>query len=211
MSQTVPEPNDPQVQSSPPDMIPPTVPGPVNPLPQNRAPVQRQALMEWVARNQQVTASWLYELGGWVFGALILAALVLLQDLIGIGSAEHAALIAGLALAVALPFDLVGLGVMRYFRDLNQASEQAKHPPMQSADSGDETLYTLASGSGSPTQARRKVMDFTIALSFAVSLLFTLIGIGSALWRISWAVTILFFLVCILGGLLLLRVIRYSA
>ncbi len=187
-----------------------TVPQPTGP--QNRPADRRQVLIGWMEKSQQITARWLYELGGWVFGGLIVAALMLLQSLIGLGFAERAVLISGLALAIALPFNLTGLGVVRYFRDLNQASEEAKQSLAQNTSGDDdETLARLAGSNELFTQAKRRVMDSTVALALAVSLLFTLIGIGSALWRISWAVTVLFLIASVLGLLLLLRVIRYSA
>ena len=49
-----------------------------------------------------------------------------------------------------------------------------------------------------------------VSAALFLSVLFTLIGIASALWRISWAVTILCIIAGILGLLLILRVVRYS-
>jgi hypothetical protein len=140
-------------------------------------------------KGQQVTARWLYELGGWIFGGLLVAALMVLQDLISLGSSDRATVIAGLAIALALPFHVSGLIIVRYFRDLSQA------------------VAELAGGQAfSPAKSR--AMDMAVSAALALGAIFTLIGISSALWRISWAAT-LFFLLAGGGGLLLIvRAVR---
>jgi hypothetical protein len=97
-----------------------------------------------------VTARWLYEPGGWIFGGLLVAALMVLQDLISLGSSDRATVSAGLAIALALPFHVSRLIIVRYFRDLSQAvaeltGGQAFSPAKSRAAA---TLFFLLAGSG---------------------------------------------------------------
>ncbi len=192
----------------PPEQTPqPTVPAPP------RGPTwtdRRQTFMQWMEKSQQITARWLYELGGWIFGGLIIIALMILQDLISLGSLDRATVVAGLAIAIALPFNVTGLVIVRYFRDLNQAVEEARLALAQNVNAGDETQPGPALASQPFSPAKRRTMDMAVSAALFLSVLFTLIGIASALWRISWAVTILFIIAGILGLLLILRVVRYS-
>jgi hypothetical protein len=165
---------------------------------------------EWMQKTQEITAQWLYDLGGWIFGGLIIAALMLLQDLITLGFADRATLIAGLANAIALPFNLAGLGIVRYFNDLNQTSEKARQALAQSPNLDAEALIKLTRESDAFPPEKHKVMDSSISLALYLSVLFTLIGLSSALWRISWVATLLFLIACVIGVLLVWRVIRSS-
>ncbi len=191
----------------PPEQTPqPTVPAP----PRGPTWTDRwQMFMQWMEKSQQITARWLYELGGWIFGGLIVAALMILQDLISLGSLDRATVVAGLAIAIALPFNVTGLVIVRYFRDLNQAVEEARLALAQGASDIDETQPGLAFNAQAFSPAKRRTMDMAVSAALFLSALFTLMGIASALWRISWAVTILFIIAGILGLLLILRVVRY--
>jgi hypothetical protein len=192
----------------PPEQTPqPTVPAPP------RGPTWTnwwQTFMQWMERSQQITARWLYELGGWIFGGLIVAALMILQDLISLGSLDRATVVAGLAIAIALPFNVTGLVIVRYFRDLNQAVEEARLALAQNVNAGAEEQPGPAFASQAFSPAKRRTMDMAVSAALFLSVLFTLIGIAAALWRISWAVTILFIIAALLGLLLILRVVRYS-
>lgn len=211
-------------QTPPPPPVIPSSPQPVSPQPitlpnpQPVAPANRfdmrkvsSALsQEWMQKSQEITAQWLYDLGGWVFGGLIVAALMILQDLISLGFADRATLIAGLAIAIALPFNLAGLAIIRYFRDLNQVAEKARQALAQSPNLDAETLIKFTRDSEAFPPNKRSVMDSSVSLALYASVLFTTIGLASALWRISWAVTLLFLVACALGVWLVLRVIRSS-
>lgn len=177
MSQLPPEPGS-----------PPTVPASPGFSP------RRPSLMQWMEKGQQITASWLYDLGGWIFGGLIVAALMVLQDVISLGSADRATVVAGLAIALALPFHVAGLVIVRYFRDVNQAVAEVP--------SG----LTFASQALSP--ARRRAMDVAVSTALLLGALFTFLGIAAAFWRVSWAVTLLFFIAGICGLLLIRRAVR---
>lgn len=179
-TQMVPEPDDTQV-------------APTMPTRQSRADF-RQTFASQMIANQQLTARWLYERGNWIFGGLIVVALVLLQDLVTSGAGDRVAgLIAGLAIVIALPFDLGGVFIVRYFKDLQQPTSL-----------NDETLQRQAID----PQVRRKTLDVAVSTALFLSVLFTLISIGAALWHLSWAVTILFLIACILSALLVSQATR---
>jgi len=188
-----------------PSAIPPTLPAGV-PV----KPASGQVSQNWMEKSQEITAKWLYDLGGWVFGGLIVAALMLLQDLISLGFADRAALVAALAIAVALPFNLTGLGIIRYFNVLNQAAEEAQKILAEQSGLDVATVERLTFDIGAFPSGKHKVMDSTVSLSLYLSVFFTIIGLSSALWRISWVVTLLFLIAGICGVFLILRVIRYS-
>ncbi len=179
-------------------------------LAQPAGPDWRKVSLEWMQKSQEITAKWLYGLGGWIFGGLIIVALMLLQDLISLSFIDHASLVAGLAITIALPFNLAGLGIIRYFNDLNQAVEEARQTLGQSANLDAATLIKLTRDSEAFSPARHKVMDFTVSLALYISVLFTIIGLAAALWRISWAATLLFIIASVVSVVLVLRVIRYS-
>jgi hypothetical protein len=188
-----------------PSLISPTLPAGIPARPDGS-----QVSQNWMEKGQEITAKLLYDLGGWIFGGLIVVALMLLQDLISLGFADRATLIAGLAIAIALPFNLVGLGVIRYFNALNQAVEEAKKVLTETPGLDVETLERLTLDSSAFPSGKHKIMDSTVSLSLYLSVFFTMIGLSSALWRISWAVTLIFLIAAISGVLLILRVIRYS-
>jgi len=181
------------------------------PVPQNRLDLRTISTgisLEWMEKSQKITAKWLYDLGGWIFGGLLIAALLILQVLILLGFADRATLIAGLTIAIALPFNLAGLGVVRYFRSLHQAVAEARQALGQNTNLDAETLIQLTRDSEAFPPEKHKIMDSSVSLALYVSVLFTIIGLSSALWRISWAATLLFLIACVAGVLLVWRVVR---
>ncbi len=223
MSQQQPEPSEPAGIPPEPTNIPtepvaiPPAP-PVVPVPPALAPSaptriagpDLQQVTAWMRQSQLITAKVLYDLGVWVFGGLIIAALMLLQDLIPLGSADRATVVAGLAIAIALPFNLAGLGIIRYFNDVKQTVEEARKTLAQSSTLDAEALIKLTRASDSLTSGKQKAMDFSVSLALYLSVLFTVIGYGSALWRISWAATLLLLIVGVLAVLLVARTVRSS-
>jgi hypothetical protein len=159
--------------------------------------------MQMMEKGQQIAARWLYELGGWIFGALIAAALMVLQDLIPLGTTDRVTMVAAFATALAIPFHIAGLVIVRYFRDLYQAASEVALA--QNLNQGNE-LPTFSSQIFSP--AKRRAMDTAVSTALLLGALFTLLGVAFALWRISPLVTLLFFIACICGLLLIIRAVR---
>lgn len=190
MSQMAPDPFPEESNSG---ELPPTQPTPTSAPPRNRAAWQ-SGVANWTHQSQKATVKWLYDAGGWLFGALTATSLILLLDLILIGPDGPAALVAGLAVAIALPFNLAGLWLTRFFKDLKLTAGEAilKQP--------DPSTVTV-------TPTRKGVVDSTATIALIVGSLFTLISVISALWRISWAVPIVFLLSIILALLLASRIV----
>jgi hypothetical protein len=181
---------------------PPTVPAFSNPSRLER----RSGLMYAMEKSQQIAARWLYELGGWIFGALIAAALMVLQDLIPLGSSDRITVFAALACALAIPLHIAGLVIVRYVRDLQQAAREIAMAQNLTEGRGLLSDTTLSLQIFSP--AKRRAMDMAVSTALFLGALFTLIGVATALWRISWVVTLLFFIASMLGLLLIVRAVR---
>lgn len=198
--------------SIPPAPAPAAVPATPPAFPQVSAkapgPDWRDLSMAWMQKSQEMTAQLLYDLGGWIFGGLIIANLMLLQALISLGFADRAILVAALAVVLALPFNLAGLSVIRYSTALTRAVEEARHTLAQNGNMDAETLINLTRTSAALPDAKRKAMDSSVSLALYLSVLFTIIGLCSALWHISWAATLLFLVASVLSLLLVFRVVR---
>ena len=162
-------------------------------------------------QSQRITAKFLYDLGAWIFGGLLVAALMLLQVLISLGSVDHASVVAGVMIAIALPFNLAGLGIIRYFQHLNQTVEEARLGLAQNNSLDAETLDRLTRGSQASPSSKHRALDSAVTIALYLSVLFTVIGLASALWHITWVATLLFLIASAAGVLLILRVLRYSA
>jgi len=180
-------------QMPPEPASPPTVPAFANPSRFQRRP----GLMPFMERGQQVAARWLYELGGWIFGALVAASLMVLQDLIPLGAPDRVTVVAALACALAIPFHIAGLVIVRYVRDLQQAARELAGQNM-----GDGSELQILS----PT--KRRSLDRAVSTALFLGSFFTLIALAAALGRISWLVAVLFLLASIAGTVLIVRAVR---
>lgn len=161
----------------------------------------RQAFQQWMEQSQKIVLKWLYEVGGWIFTGLIAIALMIVQDLISLGPSDRALLIAAFALAAALPLNLTGLWIVRYIKNLDLAVEEAKQYLAQNKAVDEDTVISLRSDDEAFSAAKKKFTNLVVTIVLALSVLFTLIGISSALWHISWAATIIL-LISLLAGLL---------
>lgn len=185
MSQTAPDPFPEESNSS---ELPPTQAVPTR----TRAGWQTN-VTRWTDQSQKTAVKWLNDAGIWLFGTLTATSLILLLDLILIGSGGPATLVAGLAVAIALPFNLAGLWLVRLFKDLHLTAGEAllKQP--------DASTITV-------TPTKKGLVDSTATIALVVGGICTLIGVVAALWRLSWAVPCVFLLSIILALLLASRV-----
>lgn len=164
----------------------------------------RQGLQSWMEQSQRIVLKWLYDVGGWIFTGLIAVALMILQNLIAIGSADRALLVAGLLLAAALPLNLAGLWIVRYLKNLDQAGEEIQNT------AGDVTVISVPPvGFTATSPEKRKFTNTILSALLALSVLLTLLGICLALWHISWAATIIFIIAALAGLLTTLWVLAY--
>jgi len=222
MSQQQPEASEPIDGSANPDETPTASvsPGPAEapapPVAFASAPTSapgpdwRALALAWMQKSQELTAKLLYDLGGWIFGGLIIINLMLLQALISLGFIDLAILVAALAVVLAFPFNLAGLGIIRYFTALTQTIEEARHALAHNGNLDAETLIKLTRESTAFSPGKRQVMDSSVSLALYLSVLLTVIGLGSALWHVSWAVTLFLLVAGVLALLLVFRVIRSS-
>lgn len=182
MSQIFPEPEPESGLEDQPTQIQPPVlehnPASANPRQRSSSPWQATFARQ-IHQGQQGATKWLYDAGSWIFGLLTVTAVILSMDLILLGSPDHATLIAGLAIAIALPFNLAGLWLAQYLKDPAHAT---------------------------PTPAKKQLIESTGFITMAVGTILTFVGLGSAFWRISWVVTILFLLATVVGLWLISRV-----
>lgn len=187
-------------QMPPEPASPPTVPAFSNP---SRG--QRPGLMSAMEKSQQIAARWLYELGGWIFGALIAASLMVLQDLIPLGATDRVTVIAALACALAIPFHIAGLVIVRYVRDLLQAASELV---AQNSGAGSERPGAITFSAQIFSPSKRRAMDMAVSTCLFLGSLFTLVALAAAFLRISWLVALLFLLAGIAGLLLIGRAVR---
>jgi hypothetical protein len=157
----------------------------------------KSALLSWMEQSQQIVLKWLYDVGGWIFTGLIAVALMIIQNLIGIGHSDRGLLVAGLVLAVALPLNLAGLWIVRYIQNLDQAAAGAKPPLAKKQSVADDATVNAAAIFSAK---KRTFTNRVVTIVLALSVLLTLLGLALALWHISWVVTVVF-LVAILVGL----------
>jgi hypothetical protein len=176
---------------------------------QQSRPERQEIFERWAEQSQKILVNWLYELGGWIFGGFIVTALMLIQVLISLGTTDHATLISSIAIAVALPFNIAGLSLVRYFKDLNQAATEAQRFLTQNQTANEETII-LGARKEAFTPAKKKLLDTSVTVAIGFSAFSTLISISAALWHISWVVTLVFLISGILSLLLLFRVLLYQ-
>jgi hypothetical protein len=151
----------------------------------------------WMQQSQEILLNWLYEVGGWIFGGLILIALMLIQVLISLGASDRAVLIASIAIGIALPFNLAGIGLVRSFQKIKPTTPD---PLRQNAEQETLTLF-----GANWTPAKERLMASSVTLAIVLSTICTLISLASALWHISWVVTVVFLVASLLGVILLFR------
>lgn len=188
MSQIFPDPEPEQTLDTQPTQIQEPIPNtayysappPINNRP-NR-PNWQATFAQQIHQSQQGAVKWFNEIGTWIFGTLTVTAIILSLDLILLGAQDHATLVSALAIALALPFNLVGLWLAQYLKDPGHAA----------------------------TPAKKQLVDAIALITLGVGTLFTLIGLGSALWHISWVVTLIFLLATFAGLWLIVRVLTYS-
>lgn len=164
-----------------------------------------QALQNWMGQSQQIVLQWLYNAGGWIFTGLIAVALLILQNLIAIGRTDRVLLVAGLALAAALPLNLAGVWIVRYLRNQDQALAAATLSSVPQV-AGDEVTVSNA-----PifSAKQRQFTNTILSILLDLSVLLTLLGIVCALWHISGAITVVFLITLVLGLLTTLWVLAY--
>ena len=136
------------------------------------------------------TTPWLVAVGSWVFGGLIALNLVWVAALITVGPVDRAVLLAVVAFALALPFDVAEVVLLRLTKDLPdvrigelalEAFQEARFPDI-------ERFFPPAPAQDSLSR-RRARLPLAYALVIAVlCVALTLTGLAASLWHMApWA------------------------
>lgn len=161
----------------------------------------------WGRVLEQITP-WLLELGAWIFGALIAANLVFLSALLAVGRVDVAVQVAGAAMAIALPVNVVGFFLLRLAKDLKQVGlEQLTVQAFQEAGFTAEELGRAAVTAES---SEKKRADSLLAYSYTLLMLgavLTVGGVAAALWHLAWWIGVAFIVTSVLGQFIVSRAV----
>lgn len=128
-------------------------------------------------------APWLFDLGTWIFGALIAFNLVILGVVLTIGPVDTAVIVATAAFALALPPNVVGFLLLRLVTDMRRI-----RAPDKAAEAFTSAGFQTES-IPDRKQAERRMSAVTLGYTYsvmAVSFLLTLVGLTAALWHSAW-------------------------
>ena len=143
---------------------------------------------------------WLFDLGSWIFGALIAFNLLILGALLTVGPVDVAVLISTAALAISLPMDVAGFFLLRLAADMkNVGLEEVATQAFQEV--GFETEEQVPPANARELIEKRQtriVLSYVYAL-LALSVLFTLVSVTAALWHMAWWIGILFVAVAVVS------------
>jgi len=131
---------------------------------------------------------WLLAVGSWIFGGLIAFDLVVVSQLIAVGPADTAILIATTTLACALPLNVAGIFLLRLTSDLKDIGiEEVALRAFQEAGFPDIDNYFPSSQAREALQKRRAMLALRYSLGIAaVSVVLTVSGLAAALWHVAW-------------------------
>ena len=162
-------------------------------------------LVEWIT-------PWLVAVGSWVFGGLIALNLVLVAALITVGPADRAVLIGTAAFACALPFDVVGIVLLRLIKDLQdirlddlalKAFQEARFPDI-------EAHFPPPRQRESFSKRRARIaLAYALVIS-ALSTALTLAGLVASLWHMAPWVGEAFLATLALSALVLVGIVAHS-
>jgi len=162
-------------------------------------------LVEWMT-------PWLVAVGSWAFGGLIALNLVLLAALITVGPVDRAVLIATVAFACALPFDVGGIVLLRLTKDLRDVRvDDLALKAFQEARFPDIEAYFPPAHERETLSRRRARISLAYALAIAaLSTGLTLTGVAASLWHMTPWVGEAFLTTAALSALLLAAVVAHS-
>ena len=155
---------------------------------------------------------WLVAEGSWIFGGLIALNLVWLAALITVGPVDRAVLVAVVAFAVALPFDVAGVVLLRLTRDLPdvrlgglalEAFQEAHFPDI-------ERYFPPQHEQGSLSRRRARLsLAYALVVAVLCSAL-TLSGLAASLWHMAPWVGEVFLAAVAISMLVLVAVAAHS-
>lgn len=145
---------------------------------------------------------WLFELGTWLFGALIAFNLVILGALLTVGPQDTAILVATAAFAIALPLDVAGFVVLRLAPDMQKVSLEDTARTAFRDVGFVEGRAEVATTTPEARQKRRAraVLGYSYTL-LLITITVTLVGLAGALWHMAWWIAVLFAVMVIVSAL----------
>ena len=130
---------------------------------------------------------WLFELGSWIFGALIALNVLILGVVLTIGPIDTAVKVATAAFAVSLPPNIAGFVLLRLVADMRKI-----RAPDKATQAFEEAGFQVE-GLPDRQQAERRVSSVTLAYTYglmALTLLLTLVGLTAVLWHSAWWIAV---------------------
>jgi len=132
-------------------------------------------------------ASWLVEVGTWIFGGLIALNLIVIAALITVGPVDAAVLIAVTAFACALPLEVAGMVMLRLRKDVEDMHlESLALRSFEEAHFPNVRAYFPPPHQRDSLKRRRVRITLGYALAIAtLSVALTLTGIVATLWHMA--------------------------
>lgn len=135
---------------------------------------------------------WLFELGSWLFGALIAFNLVILGALLTVGPQDGGVLVATAAFAIALPLDVAGFVVLRLAADMKKvALEDTAVTAFRDVGFVDDRAPVATDRETREKRRARAVLGYSYTL-LLITITVTLVGLTGALWHMAWWIAVLF-------------------
>jgi len=162
-------------------------------------------LVEWLT-------PWLVAVGSWIFGGLLALNLVLVASLITVGPVDRAVLIAVIAFACALPFDVAGIVLLRLTKDFQdiRVDELALKAFQEARFPGIEAYFPPARERESFSRRRARIALAYALVIAALSAALTLAGLVASLWHMAPWVGEVFLATVALSALVLVAVVAHS-
>lgn len=144
------------------------------------------------AKVLETMTPWLFDLGNWIFGALIAFSLVMLGALFTVGPVDRAILVATASFALALPFDVAGFVLLKFAADMKTIDFEGV-TTRAFVDQGFDPAQVGVSADPKAAEKRRAQTVLRISyILLNVTLLVTVTGLAAALWHMSWWIGVLF-------------------
>ncbi|MGZ6214155.1 MAG: hypothetical protein ACXWMG_04305 [Candidatus Limnocylindria bacterium] len=135
---------------------------------------------------------WLLDLGNLIFGALIAFNLLILAALLTVGPVDMAVLVSTAAIALALPPDVAGFGLLRLAADMKRVDLE-RVATQAFVEAGFQVGWAgrVASRDEAEQRRARVVLRYSYVL-LALSVLLTFSGVTAALWHMAWWIGVVF-------------------
>jgi hypothetical protein len=156
-------------------------------------------------------APWLFDLGNWVFGALIAFNLLVLGALLTVGPVDAAVIVSAAALAISLPIAAAGFLLLKLAQDIKRVGlEQVTTEAFEKVgfEFDDKAAANEAPEVGEKRRTAR-VLRYCYAL-LVLSASLTLISVTAALWHMAWWIGLAFIAAVVAAQVVVLNAFSYT-